>query len=71
MADGASTTAQALSRKADCIPTTSHALSGLSRITCADQEMMVPLTESLYVSGHVHDKDHLLVEIGAGYYAEV
>lgn len=32
---------------------------------------MVPLTESLYVSGHMHDKDHLLVEIGAGYYAEV
>ena len=31
---------------------------------------MVPLTESLYVSGHVHDKEQLLVEIGAGYYAE-
>jgi prefoldin subunit 5 len=33
--------------------------------------MMVPLTESLYVSGQVHEKDTVLVEIGAGYYAEV
>jgi prefoldin alpha subunit len=37
----------------------------------AGQQMMVPLTESLYVSGHVHKKDAVLVEIGAGYYAEV
>jgi prefoldin subunit 5 len=33
--------------------------------------MMVPLTESLYVSGQVHDKEKVLVELGAGYYAEV
>jgi hypothetical protein len=33
--------------------------------------MMVPLTESLYVEGYVHDKDKILVEIGTGYFAEV
>ena len=33
--------------------------------------MMVPLTESLYVSGHVHEKECVLLELGAGYYAEV
>lgn len=33
--------------------------------------MLVPLTESLYVPGLVHQKDTVLVELGAGYYAEV
>jgi prefoldin subunit 5 len=33
--------------------------------------MMVPLTESLYVSGQVHEPETVLVDIGAGYYAEV
>lgn len=33
--------------------------------------MLVPLTESLYVSGRVHNKDRILVDIGTGYYAEV
>lgn len=32
---------------------------------------MVPLTESLYVEGFVHEKDRILVDIGTGYYAEV
>lgn len=33
--------------------------------------MMVPLTESLYVEGLVHEKEKILVDIGTGYFAEV
>jgi hypothetical protein len=33
--------------------------------------MMVPLTESVYVEGFVHEKDKILVDIGTGYFAEV
>eukprot|EP00892_Ulva_mutabilis_P010627 jgi/Ulvmu1/7937/UM004_0170.1 len=34
------------------------------------EKMMVPLTESLYVEGFVHEKDKILVDIGTGYFAE-
>ena len=37
----------------------------------AGEKMMVPLTESLYVEGFVHQKDKILVDIGTGYFAEV
>ena len=33
--------------------------------------MMVPVAESVYVPGLVHERDKVLVELGAGYYAEV
>lgn len=33
--------------------------------------MMLPLTQSLYVSGEVASTDQVLVDIGTGYYVEV
>lgn len=35
-----------------------------------DQEIMIPLTHSIYVRGNVEDKDTVLVDIGTGYYVE-
>jgi prefoldin alpha subunit len=34
------------------------------------KDVMVPLTESVYVSGKIRDPNKLLVELGTGYYAE-
>ena len=31
---------------------------------------MVPLTSSLYVPGRIEDNNHVLVEVGAGYFIE-
>ena len=33
--------------------------------------MLVPLTQSLYVPGELADTDHVLVDIGTGYFVEV
>lgn len=33
-----------------------------------DQAILVPLTSSLYVNGTIVDKDHVLVDVGTGYY---
>ena len=46
-------------------------LPQLKDATLAGDKMMVPLTESLYVEGYVHEKDKILVDIGTGYFAEV
>ena len=35
-----------------------------------DREIMVPLTSSLYVPGIMEDNKRVLVEVGAGYFAE-
>lgn len=48
-----------------------HFLSGTDGPCLAGDKMMVPLTESLYVEGYVHEKDKILVDIGTGYFAEV
>lgn len=40
-------------------------------LNCVGEKMMVPLTESLYVEGFVHEKDKILVDVGTGYFAEV
>ena len=47
-------------------------LQALSKITpsCEDQEIMVPLTESLYVPGKIKDPSKVMVELGTGYYME-
>ena len=37
----------------------------------AGQEMLVPLTQSLYVPGELADTEHVLVDIGTGYFVEV
>lgn len=47
-------------------------LQALSKITPSseDQEIMVPLTESLYVPGKLKDPSKVMVELGTGYYVE-
>mmetsp|Transcript_33093 Transcript_33093/g.32229 ORF Transcript_33093/g.32229 Transcript_33093/m.32229 type:complete len:97 (-) Transcript_33093:132-422(-) len=35
-----------------------------------DQEIMVPLTSSLYVPGVMHENNRVMVEVGAGYFVE-
>ena len=44
-------------------------LNYMDQRTSADKEIMVPLTSSLYVPGHMEDKN-VLVEAGAGYFIE-
>lgn len=34
------------------------------------KEIMVPLTSSLYVPGRMDDNNHVLIEVGAGYFIE-
>jgi prefoldin alpha subunit len=37
----------------------------------AGQEILVPLTQSLYVSGTVASTEHVLIDVGTNYYVEV
>ncbi|XP_075407732.1 prefoldin subunit 5 [Tenrec ecaudatus] len=34
------------------------------------KELLVPLTSSMYVPGKLHDVDHVLIDVGTGYYVE-
>ncbi|XP_051562814.1 prefoldin subunit 5 isoform X2 [Myxocyprinus asiaticus] len=34
------------------------------------KELLVPLTSSMYVPGKLHDVDHVLVDVGTGYFVE-
>uniref|UniRef100_A0AAY4C5K2 Prefoldin subunit 5 n=1 Tax=Denticeps clupeoides TaxID=299321 RepID=A0AAY4C5K2_9TELE len=34
------------------------------------KELLVPLTSSMYVPGSLNDVDHVLVDVGTGYYVE-
>ena len=34
------------------------------------KEVMVPLTSSLFVPGRMDDNNHVLIEVGAGYFIE-
>ncbi|KAG6897979.1 hypothetical protein C0992_007933 [Termitomyces sp. T32_za158] len=36
----------------------------------ADKTILVPLTNSLYVPGKLSDPDHVIVDVGTGYYVE-
>jgi hypothetical protein len=38
---------------------------------CADQAVLLPLTQSLYVKGKVADTEKVMVNIGTDYYVEV
>lgn len=35
------------------------------------KEVLVPLSSSLYVPGKLCDSDHVLIDVGTGYYAEM
>lgn len=47
-------------------------MSAVSEITPASEgkEVLVPLTESVYVPGKLRDSNKFLVELGTGFYAE-
>jgi prefoldin alpha subunit len=47
-------------------------ISAVSEITPASEgkEVLVPLTESVYVPGKIRDPNKLLVELGTGFFAE-
>ncbi|CAD7680254.1 unnamed protein product [Nyctereutes procyonoides] len=34
------------------------------------EELLVPLTSSMYVPGKLHDVEHVLIDVGTGYYVE-
>lgn len=38
--------------------------------SCEGKQVMVPLTESVYVPGKIHDPNKLMVELGTGFFAE-
>eukprot|EP01026_Neomeris_dumetosa_P084039 TRINITY_DN98085_c0_g1_i1.p2 TRINITY_DN98085_c0_g1~~TRINITY_DN98085_c0_g1_i1.p2 ORF type:complete len:160 (-),score=21.89 TRINITY_DN98085_c0_g1_i1:306-785(-) len=40
------------------------------QISEVGQEVLVPLSESLYVQGEVHSNDRVLIDIGTGYFVE-
>ena len=50
----------------------SASMSAVSEITPASEgkEVMVPLTESVYVPGKIREPNKMLVEIGTGFYVE-
>lgn len=50
-------------------PTITLASSHLMSVT-ADKPLLVPLTSSLYVPGKLTDAEHVLVDVGTGFYVE-
>ena len=43
---------------------------GLTIIAEAGKKILVPLTNSLYVGGTLNDPDHVIVDVGTGFYVE-
>lgn len=39
-------------------------------LDCADKPLLVPLTTSLYVPGKLASSEHVLVDVGTGFYVE-
>ncbi|KAF6340146.1 prefoldin subunit 5 [Rhinolophus ferrumequinum] len=39
-------------------------------IVFTGKELLVPLTSSMYVPGKLHDVEHVLIDVGTGYYVE-
>ena len=39
-------------------------------VTIVDKPLLVPLTPSLYVPGKLADTEHVLVDVGTGFYVE-
>ncbi len=56
----------AQSKFKDCLTSIS---SGISAAT-AEKPLLVPLTSSLYVPGKLADHEHVLVDVGTGYFVE-
>lgn len=37
---------------------------------CKGKSILVPLTGSMYIPGEISDTEHVLIDIGTGYYAQ-
>ena len=50
----------------------SESLESVQQLTpsTAGKEILVPLTASMYVPGRLVDTEHVLVDVGTGYYLE-
>jgi len=51
----------------DCITSLKN---GLSKSSATPTPLLVPLTTSLYVPGTLADSEHVLVDVGTGFYVE-
>lgn len=57
---------QAQNRFRECIKSVKNGVNE----SCAGKTLLVPLTASLYVPGKLSDMEHVLVDVGTGYYVE-
>ena len=48
----------------------SHMPLAITKPTRADKPILVPLTSSLYVPGKLADTEHVIVDVGTGFYVE-
>ncbi|OJI97465.1 hypothetical protein ASPVEDRAFT_36878 [Aspergillus versicolor CBS 583.65] len=61
----------AQSRFRDCVRSINDGVIGSAKKgTQGKDEILVPLTSSLYVKGRLTDREHVLVDVGTGYYVE-
>ncbi|KAL4755081.1 hypothetical protein BDW72DRAFT_86919 [Aspergillus terricola var. indicus] len=61
----------AQSRFRDCVRSISDGVIGSTKKgTEGKDEILVPLTSSLYVKGRLTDREKVLVDVGTGYYVE-
>jgi prefoldin alpha subunit len=56
----------AQSKFRDCLSSIAHGLSA----SVASKPLLVPLTSSLYVPGKLTDHEHVLVDVGTGFFVE-
>ncbi|KAL4886594.1 Prefoldin [Aspergillus karnatakaensis] len=61
----------AQSRFRDCVRSINEGVVGSEKKgTAGKDEILVPLTSSLYVKGKLADREKVLVDVGTGYYVE-
>ncbi|KAL4778846.1 Prefoldin [Aspergillus varians] len=61
----------AQSRFRDCVRSINDGVIGSAKKgTVGKDEILVPLTSSLYVKGQLTDREKVLVDVGTGYYVE-
>jgi prefoldin alpha subunit len=61
----------AQARFRDCVRSITHGVTGDEKTgTAGRDEILVPLTSSLYVKGRLADREKVLVDVGTGFYIE-
>ncbi|XP_012508553.1 PREDICTED: prefoldin subunit 5 isoform X1 [Propithecus coquereli] len=54
----------------DCLNVLNKSNEGMRVPRECGKELLVPLTSSMYVPGKLHDVEHVLIDVGTGYYVE-